>query len=174
MFLYTIETDRLIIREFNEKDFKSVHIYASKAANAIINFGFEKLNLHRILQRVTHTTLDNKGYGKNRDEYYSGENQHSLYKEQFFINWNQWIAVMEDTIILNRTYHHIALKISDSDVESYMNKIKELNLELKLPRKREHGEGYSIYFYDYENNLFELHTETLEKRLRVYTSLDSV
>lgn len=30
MFLETIETDRLILREFNEGDFKSVHTYASK------------------------------------------------------------------------------------------------------------------------------------------------
>jgi RimJ/RimL family protein N-acetyltransferase len=30
MFLDTIETDRLIKREFNESDFKSIHTYASK------------------------------------------------------------------------------------------------------------------------------------------------
>lgn len=30
MFLDTIETDRLIIREFNESDLKSIHTYASK------------------------------------------------------------------------------------------------------------------------------------------------
>jgi ribosomal-protein-alanine N-acetyltransferase len=30
MLLQTIETDRLIIREFNEEDFKSIHTYASK------------------------------------------------------------------------------------------------------------------------------------------------
>ncbi|MDF2949371.1 MAG: fosfomycin resistance protein FosX [Sedimentibacter sp.] len=105
--------------------------------------------------------------------YYSGGKKHSLYKEKFFIIGNQWIAVMEDTNILNRTYHHLAFKISDSDVESYIDKIKKLNLELLPPRKRVPGEGYSIYFYDYDNNLFELHTETLDKRLEVYNKLDS-
>lgn len=30
MFFNTIETDRLIIREFNEDDFKAIHTYASK------------------------------------------------------------------------------------------------------------------------------------------------
>ena len=79
---------------------------------------------------------------------------------------------MEDTNIINRTYHHLAFKISEADVESYVSKIKELNLELKPPRKRVQGEGYSIYFYDYDNNLFELHTETLEKRLASYKNLD--
>jgi predicted enzyme related to lactoylglutathione lyase len=84
----------------------------------------------------------------------------------------QWIAVMEDTNILNRTYHHIAFKISASDVDRCLDKIKNLNLELKSPRKRVSGEGYSIYFYDYDNNLFELHTETLEKRLASYAKAD--
>ena len=109
-----------------------------------------------------------------KEVYYSGEKKHSLFKERFFIVGNQWIAVMEDTNILNRTYHHIAFKISDSDVDSYLDKIKTLNLELKPPRKRVSGEGYSIYFYDYDNNLFELHTETLEKRLASYTEIDSI
>jgi catechol 2,3-dioxygenase-like lactoylglutathione lyase family enzyme len=27
---------------------------------------------------------------------------------------------------------------------------------------------HSVYFYDYDNNLFELHTETLENRLNLY------
>ena len=107
-----------------------------------------------------------------KEVYFSGEKNHSLFKERFFIIGNQWIAVMEDTNILNRTYHHIAFKISDLDVDYYLNKIEELNLELKSPRKRVCGEGYSIYFYDYDNNLFELHTETLEKRLATYEKLD--
>ena len=80
---------------------------------------------------------------------------------------------MEDTNTLNRTYHHVAFKISDSDVDDYLDRIKMLNLELKAPRKRVAGEGYSIYFYDYDNNLFELHTETLEKRLASYTAIDN-
>ncbi|APC82646.1 FosX/FosE/FosI family fosfomycin resistance hydrolase [Clostridium botulinum] len=109
-----------------------------------------------------------------KEVYYSGETKHSLFKERFFILGSQWIAVMEDANILNRTYHHIAFKILDSDVDNYLNKIKTLNLELKPPRRRVSGEGYSIYFYDYDNNLFELHTETLEKRLASYTKIDNI
>ncbi|NFM55629.1 FosX/FosE/FosI family fosfomycin resistance thiol transferase [Clostridium botulinum] len=109
-----------------------------------------------------------------KEVYYSGETKHSLFKERFFILGSQWIAVMEDANILNRTYHHIAFKILDSDVDNYLNKIKTLNLELKPPRRRVSGEGYSIYFYDYDNNLFELHTETLEKRLSSYTKIDNI
>ena len=109
-----------------------------------------------------------------QEVYYSGEKKHSLYKERFFIIGNQWIAVMEDNNIINRTYHHIAFKISESDVDDYLDKIKALNLELKPQRRRVPGEGDSIYFYDYDNNLFELHTETLEKRLASYAEIDSV
>ena len=104
-----------------------------------------------------------------KEVYYSGEKSNSLFKERFFIIGSQWIAVMEDVNIVNRTYHHVAFKISESEVDSYLYKIKSLNLELKPPRERVPGEGISIYFYDYDNNLFELHTETLEKRLNSYS-----
>ncbi len=103
-----------------------------------------------------------------KEVYYSGENTHSLYKERFFIIGGQWIAVMEDSNTVNRTYHHVAFKISEADIDRYIEKIKALDLEIKLPRTRIQGEGYSIYFYDYDNNLFELHTETLENRLISY------
>lgn len=106
--------------------------------------------------------------------YYSGEKKHSLYKEKFFIIGNQWIAIMEDSNTINRTYHHVAFKISDLDVENYISKIKSLNLELKHQRDRVPGEGYSIYFYDYDNNLFELHTGTLRDRLSSYKKIDKV
>lgn len=59
-----------------------------------------------------------------KEVYYSGETKHSLFKERFFILGSQWIAVMEDANILNRTYHHIAFKILDSDVDNYLNKLK--------------------------------------------------
>lgn len=107
-----------------------------------------------------------------KEVYYSGDKKHSLFRERFFVIGNQWIAVMEDENIVNRTYHHLAFKISDSDVDFYLGRIKELNLEIKPPRERISGEGYSLYFYDYDNNLFELHTETLEKRLSIYKEID--
>jgi catechol 2,3-dioxygenase-like lactoylglutathione lyase family enzyme len=139
--------------------------------------------LHIMIEGVSHITFIVNNLDKTtqlfkelfnaKEVYYSGEKKHSLFKERFFIIGNQWIAIMEDTNILNRTYHHVAFKISDSNVDSYLSKIKTLNLELKPPRERVPGEGYSIYFYDYDNNLFELHTEILEKRLSSYTEIDN-
>lgn len=106
--------------------------------------------------------------------YCSGDKTHSLYKEKFFIIGGQWIAVMESDEIVNRTYHHVAFKIREEDAERCLAKIQALNLEMKPPRPRIKGEGLSIYFYDYDNNLFELHTGTLEERLSAYREADGV
>ncbi|WP_213581194.1 FosX/FosE/FosI family fosfomycin resistance hydrolase [Paenibacillus sp. J2TS4] len=104
--------------------------------------------------------------------YDSGEKTHSLSKERFFIIGGQWIAVMENKETVNRTYHHVAFKISEEDIDHYLHKIKGFHLEMKPPRPRIQGEGSSIYFYDYDNNLFELHTGTLEERLSAYSETD--
>lgn len=104
--------------------------------------------------------------------YHSGNQLHSLSKESFFIIGGQWIAVMESPEILNRSYHHVAFKIQEEDVPSYLERINALGLELKPPRPRIGGEGISLYFYDYDNNLFELHTGTLEERLASYKEAD--
>lgn len=107
------------------------------------------------------------------EEVYSSENKlFSLYQERFFIIGGQWIAVMQDETILNKTYHHIAFKINEKDIDELLEKIAVFGLEMKSPRNRVKGEGYSIYFYDYDQNLFELHTGTLEDRLAAYRSIN--
>lgn len=71
---------------------------------------------------------------------------------------------------------HITMIVSDlerstrmeEDIASYLVRINELGLESKEDRPRIPGEGRSIYFYDYDNHLFELHTGTLEERLQAY------
>ena len=105
--------------------------------------------------------------------YDSGDKIHSLSREKFFIIGGQWVAVMESDDIVNRSYHHVAFKIREDDVDFYLEKIKRNNLEMKPPRRRIEGEGYSIYFYDYDNNLFELHTGTIDERLDSYSQVDS-
>jgi hypothetical protein len=42
----------------------------------------------------------------------------------------------------------------------------ERNIQSSRPRVE--GEGESLYFYDFDNHLFELHTGTLEQRLQRY------
>jgi fosfomycin resistance protein FosX len=93
----------------------------------------------------------------------------SLSKERFFLVGGLWIAVMEGEPLPIRTYNHIAFKIDDADYDSYLARIRSLGLELREGRSRVEGEGRSIYFYDHDNHMFELHTGTLEQRLARYS-----
>lgn len=102
-----------------------------------------------------------------KEVYYSGEKKFSISREKFFLINNLWIAVMEGKQI-QKSYNHIAFKINESDYEMYIERIERLGLEIKSGRKRVAGEGRSIYFYDYDNHLFELHSGTLESRLLRY------
>ncbi len=102
------------------------------------------------------------------EEIYSSEGKgFSISEERFFLINDLWIAVMEGKET-EKSYNHIAFKIDESDYEKYLNRIEGLGLEIRTGRKRIDGEGNSIYFYDYDNHLFELHTGTLETRLLSY------
>lgn len=102
------------------------------------------------------------------EEIYSSEGKgFSISEERFFLINDLWIAVMEGKET-EKSYNHIAFKIDESDYEKYLNRIEGLGLEIRTGRKRINGEGNSIYFYDYDNHLFELHTGTLEMRLLSY------
>jgi catechol 2,3-dioxygenase-like lactoylglutathione lyase family enzyme len=103
-----------------------------------------------------------------REVYSSGENTHSLSKEKFLLIHDIWFAIMEGTTILEKSYNHIAFNISDKDFDKYSKIIVELGLETMKDRNRIKGEGKSIYFYDYDNHLFELHTGSLGERLKQY------
>jgi fosfomycin resistance protein FosX len=103
-----------------------------------------------------------------REVYSSGEQTFSTAREKFFQVGNLWIAIMEGEALPVRTYNHIAFKIRDSEFETYEARIKALGLEIRRPRERVPGEGRSIYFYDSDNHLFELHTGTLAERLERY------
>ncbi len=103
-----------------------------------------------------------------KEIYSSGDQTFSLSREKFFIVGGQWIAVMEGESLPSRTYNHIAFKIPAAEIGDYRVRIEKLGLEMRKSRPRVEGEGHSLYFYDYDNHLFELHTGTLEERLERY------
>lgn len=103
-----------------------------------------------------------------RKIYDSGDDTFSLSKERFFDIGGLWIATMQGDPLPAKTYNHVAFQISDSDYDMYLGRIKSLDLELREGRARIQGEGRSIYFYDYDNHMFELHSGTLEERLARY------
>jgi len=82
---------------------------------------------------------------------------------------NLWIALNQGEPLPQRSYNHIAFQVDKDDIESYITKIKQAGAQIKPDRpNRKSDEGQSIYFYDFDNHLFELHTGTLPQRLAAY------
>lgn len=103
-----------------------------------------------------------------RKIYDSGADTHSIAPERFYELAGLWIAVMQGMPLSERTYNHVAFKISADDYDSYLQRIRDAGLDLREGRSRISGEGQSLYFYDHDNHLFELHTGTLSNRLDTY------
>ncbi|EOW6236327.1 fosfomycin resistance hydrolase FosX [Listeria monocytogenes] len=131
-----------------------------------------------MISGLSHITLIVKDLNKttaflqnifNAEEIYSsGDKTFSLSKEKFFLIAGLWICIMEGDSLQERTYNQIAFQIQSEEVDEYTERIKALGVEMKPERPRVQGEGRSIYFYDFDNHLFELHAGTLEERLKRY------
>lgn len=104
--------------------------------------------------------------------YSSRDKTFSIAPEKFFKIKDQWFVIMEDDYLSDRTYNHVAFKIPDEEFDNYEEKIRRLGLDLKPSRPRVEGEGRSLYFYDFDNHLFELHTGTLAERLLRYNNCE--
>lgn len=105
--------------------------------------------------------------------YASDEKTFSLSREKFLSAGGLWIAVMQGPSLSERSYNHVAFKVSEADLEEATQKAERLGLDIRAPRPRVPGEGRSLYFYDEDNHLFELHTGTLEERLERYAQKDT-
>ena len=103
-----------------------------------------------------------------KEVYASGDKTFSEAREKFFLVGDIWVCIMEGTPLTKRTYNHIAFRVSDDDFDSYVQRIKDAGAEIKTGRPRVEGEGRSVYFYDFDNHLFELHTGGLKERLMRY------
>ncbi len=100
--------------------------------------------------------------------YSSGEATFSTSREKFFVAGGMWIVIMEGESLPSRTYNHVAFKVSDAQLEAARIAVVRLGLDMRPPRPRVEGEGQSLYFDDFDNHLFELHTGMLEERLARY------
>jgi len=103
--------------------------------------------------------------------YASGDDTFSLSPEKFFLVGDVWVAIMQGDALSERSYNHVAFKIEEEDFDDRLAAIERLDLDFKPPRPRVEGEGRSIYFYDNDNHLFELHTGTLDMRLKHYSRM---
>jgi catechol 2,3-dioxygenase-like lactoylglutathione lyase family enzyme len=104
--------------------------------------------------------------------YSSGEEPHSISPEKFFIIGGAWVVLMQGEAPREKSYDHIAFKVAEADIDQAQARTKELGLETREDRPRIPGEGRSIYFYDYDNHLFELNTGSLAERLQAYRQDD--
>ena len=100
--------------------------------------------------------------------YDSGDRTYSLSKECFFNIGGIWVATMEGEPLRDKTYNHVAFKMAVEDYDNKLQRIQALGLDVREGRSRVDGEGRSIYFYDFDNHMFELHSGTLQDRLRRY------
>jgi fosfomycin resistance protein FosX len=99
--------------------------------------------------------------------YDSSDKNHSLSQEKFFLLGGVWIALMRGEPAA-RSYRHVAFHVPETELPTYEHRLRALDAEIRPPRPRVQGEGLSLYFHDYGNNLLELHSGSLEDRLRAY------
>lgn len=100
--------------------------------------------------------------------YNSGDKSFSISREKYLAIGDLWICIMEGESLPEKTYNHVAFQIADSDFSMYEERIRLLGLDIHPSRPRVPEEGRSLYFYDYDNHLFELHAGTLENRMNRY------
>ena len=84
---------------------------------------------------------------------------------KYFLINELWIALNIGESLTQRTYNHVAFRVPEEDMGKYIEKINDFGIEIEQSRPREKYEKNSIYFYDYDNHLFELHTGSLQDRL---------
>lgn len=103
-----------------------------------------------------------------QEVYRSGETKFSVAPERFFLLGGVWLAAMQGEPG-PRSYRHVAFHVQEASLPGFESRLQALGVEFKPPRPRVDGEGQSLYFYDFDNHLFELHTGTLQQRLARYS-----
>ena len=119
----------------------------------------------RHLDKMSRIIIDVLG---GKEIYDSAAKNFSISHEKFFMVGDLWVVAMEGERLPSRSYNHIAFKTDEAALEKAKRAIEKLGLEVKPSRPRVEGEGHSLYFYTYDNHLIELHTGTLQERLKRY------
>lgn len=100
--------------------------------------------------------------------YDSNGKNFSLSREKFFVLGGVWVAAMEGMPPAERSYQHVAFRVQQDDLSQYRERLERIGAEVLPSRSRVPGEGESLYVYDFDNHLFELHSGTLQERLTRY------
>tara|TARA_B110000046_G_scaffold69363_1_gene77413 strand:+ start:2530 stop:2913 length:384 start_codon:yes stop_codon:yes gene_type:complete len=102
--------------------------------------------------------------------YNSDDRTYSLSSERFFFDVGAiWVVTMVGGPLRDKSYNHVVFKMTPDDYNDRLQRIPARGLELKEGRSRVEGKGRSIYCIDNDNHMFELHSGTLQERLRCYS-----
>lgn len=81
--------------------------------------------------------------------------------DETFINLgNTWFLLAQATVERQRTGDHIAFHVTKEDLLATAEKLKAMNAEFILARS-----DTSLYFFDYDNHIFELDTTDVGSEL---------
>jgi catechol 2,3-dioxygenase-like lactoylglutathione lyase family enzyme len=84
--------------------------------------------------------------------------------EKFVKLGDTWFALVQADMQRSRTGDHIAFKVSKETLEITAQKLQRLQLEHLRAR-----DSTSLYFFDYDNHVFELDTTNLDEELAAET-----
>ncbi len=127
-----------------------------------------------IVKDITRTAILLSKVFDAKEVYSSGDKTFSYSKEKYFLINGVWLCVMEGEPLQERTYNHIAFQIHEHEIDDFIARINEAGAKIRPGRPRVEGEGKSIYFYDYDNHLFELHAGSLADRLASYGAVTAI
>lgn len=103
-----------------------------------------------------------------KEVYDSQSKTFSISREKFFVLGGVWIALMQGDPG-TRSYRHVAFSAPASELPFIEQRLRSIGAEIMPPRPRVEGEGVSLYFHDFDDNLIEIHSGTLHERLERYS-----
>lgn len=127
------------------------------------------------VQGFNHITFNVKDLNKSLDFHQNilGMKVRHRGRSDAYMEWGDaWICIVERTGYPHETIKHIgidhvAFYISETDFDEALEILKENEVEIvRGPIKR--GVGRSVNFLDPDGNEIELHTSTLEERMKVW------